>query len=114
LIGPSEARAKLGAANATGLAFNSLAAIETMPRGVTNPMPSTPAPSPRRPASRPGANQDEKWRFIHDGLSRFAGCASSLNDEVYASATAHQFPRSLDRPDAGKHRRDLWRSGRGG
>ena len=36
----------------------------------------------------PGATAEEKWRFIHDGLSRFAGRALALNDEVYASASA--------------------------
>ncbi len=36
-IGPEEARAKLGA-NATGFAFNSVAGIERMPDGRTNPM----------------------------------------------------------------------------
>src|SRR4029079_12386764 len=35
----------------------------------------------------PGDTLDAKWKFIHDGLSRFAGRALSLNDEVYASAT---------------------------
>ena len=29
----------------------------------------------------------DKWRFIHDGLSRFAGRRLPLNDEVYASAS---------------------------
>jgi glutaminase len=36
----------------------------------------------------PGATAEEKWRFIHDGLSRFAGRTLTLNDEVYASASA--------------------------
>jgi glutaminase len=35
----------------------------------------------------PGATPEDKWRFIHDGLSRFAGHALSLNDEVYACAS---------------------------
>lgn len=35
----------------------------------------------------PGATLDAKWRFIHDGLSRFAGRTLCLNTEVYASAT---------------------------
>jgi glutaminase len=30
-------------------------------------------------------------QLIHDGLSRFAGRALSLNDDVYASATATNF-----------------------
>jgi glutaminase len=36
----------------------------------------------------PGAGAEAKWRFIHDGLSRFAGRALALNEEVYASASA--------------------------
>jgi glutaminase len=34
----------------------------------------------------PGTTLDAKWRFIHDGLSRFAGHTLPLNDEVYTSA----------------------------
>jgi glutaminase len=39
----------------------------------------------------PGANKDEKWKFIHDGLSRFAGRKLPLNEEVYESASATNF-----------------------
>jgi glutaminase len=35
----------------------------------------------------PGPNLAAKWKFIHDGLSRFAGRTLPLNDEVYASAS---------------------------
>jgi glutaminase len=35
----------------------------------------------------PGATIAEKWQFIHDGLSRFAGRSLPLNKEVYASAS---------------------------
>ena len=35
-----------------------------------------------------GETVEERWRFIHDGLSRFAGRELSLDDEVYASASA--------------------------
>lgn len=87
-IGPSQARAKLGA-NATGRAFNSLAAIEAMPGGITNPMVNPGAIAAT--SLVPGATTDEKWAFIHAGLSRFAGRALPLNDEVYASAIATNF-----------------------
>lgn len=50
LIGHEEARAKLGA-NATGYAFNSVAGIERMPDGRTNPM-AMPARSPPRVSCR--------------------------------------------------------------
>jgi len=39
----------------------------------------------------PGASEDAKWWFIHDGLSRFAGRKLTLNEEVYASATDTNF-----------------------
>jgi glutaminase len=35
----------------------------------------------------PGNNAEAKWRFLHDGLSRFAGRRLSLDEEVYASAS---------------------------
>ena len=86
-IGPEEARAKLGA-NATGLAFNSLAAIEHG-GGRTNPMVNAGAIATTSLA--PGTTADEKWQFIHDGLSRFAGRKLPLNEEVYASASDTNF-----------------------
>src|SRR5262249_18175869 len=39
----------------------------------------------------PGASEDAKWTFIHDGLPRFAGRKLPLNNEVYASATETNF-----------------------
>ena len=30
----------------------------------------------------PGRTADEKWRFLHDGLSRFAGRELPLDDDV--------------------------------
>jgi len=88
LIGPGEARAKLGT-NATGLPFNSLAAIERAAGGRTNPMVNAGAIATT--SLVPGATSEEKWRFIHDGLSRFAGRELSVNEEVYASASATNF-----------------------
>lgn len=88
LIGPEEARDKLGA-NATGLAFNSLGAVERTPEGRTNPMVNAGAIATT--SLVPGKTEDEKWKFIHDGLSRFAGRSLPLNEEVYASAVATNF-----------------------
>src|SRR5262245_59369586 len=88
VIGPEEARAKLGA-NATGLAFNSLGAIEQMPGGRTNPMVNAGAIATT--SLVPGATEESRWKFIHDGLSRFAGRTLPLNEEVYASVTATNF-----------------------
>ncbi|QIO33148.1 glutaminase A [Bradyrhizobium sp. 1(2017)] len=86
-IGPEEARARLGA-NATGLPFNSLAAIE-QGSGRTNPMVNAGAIATTSLA--PGANAAARWAFIHDGLSRFAGRRLPLNEEVYASASETNF-----------------------
>ncbi len=36
----------------------------------------------------PGADSDDKWRFIRAGLSQFAGRELSLDEEVYESARA--------------------------
>jgi glutaminase len=83
-IGPQEAREKLGV-NATGLAFNSLEAVERSDDGRTNPMVNPGAIAAT--SLVPGATRQAKWAFIHDGLSRFAGRLLSLNDEVYASAS---------------------------
>jgi glutaminase len=88
LIGPDAARDKLGA-SATGLAFNSLASVERAVDGRTNPMVNAGAIATT--SLVPGANPEEKWAFIHAGLSRFAGHTLPLNDEVYASATETNF-----------------------
>ena len=85
LIGPTGARERLGV-NATGYAFNSLAGIERSPEGRTNPMVNAGAIATTSLA--PGSDTEEKWRFILDGMSRFAGRRLSLNDEVFASASA--------------------------
>jgi glutaminase len=87
-LGPEEARDKLGA-NATGLAFNSLAAIELGYKGRTNPMVNPGAIATTSLA--PGAMAEDKWQFIYDGLSRFAGRQLPLNREVYASASETNF-----------------------
>jgi len=84
VLGHEQVREKVGV-NATGLAFNSLAAIERGDDGRTNPMVNAGAIATT--SLVPGATPDAKWRFIHDGLSRFAGRTLSLNDEVYASAS---------------------------
>src|SRR5262249_57689967 len=82
-LGAEEGRQRLGV-NSTGLPFNSLAAVEQSPDGRTNPMVNSGALATTSLA--PGAALDAKWRFIHEGLSRFAGRTLPLNTEVYASA----------------------------
>jgi glutaminase len=87
-LGPGEVREKLGV-NATGLPFNSLAAIERSADGRTNPMVNSGAIATTSLA--PGATPEARWQFVHEGLSRFAGRRLPLNDEVYASASETNF-----------------------
>jgi glutaminase len=87
-LGPEEVREKIGV-NATGLAFNSLAAVEAGADGRTNPMVNAGAIATT--SLVPGATLGARWQFIHDGLSRFAGRTLPLNDEVYASASETNF-----------------------
>ena len=88
VIGVEEARAKIGA-NATGYPFNSLAGIERNPRGLTNPMVNSGAIATT--SLVPGGTHEEKWTFLYDGLSRFAGRPLAMNDEVLESASATNF-----------------------
>jgi len=83
-IGAGQAREQLGA-NATGLPFNSIAAIERSPDGRTNPMVNAGAIATT--SLVPGRTADDKWRFIHTGLSKFAARTLALNEEVYTSAS---------------------------
>jgi glutaminase len=85
LIGPDVARQKLGV-NSTGLPFNSLAAVERTNDGRTNPMVNAGAIAATSLAS--GSSLEGRWRFLHEGLSRFAGRELSLDREVYSSASA--------------------------
>jgi glutaminase len=83
-VGAEQARVQLGV-NGTGLPFNSVMAIELNSNQLTNPMVNSGALAAT--SLVPGATAEEKWQIILDGLSRFAGRALALNDEVYASAS---------------------------
>ncbi len=83
-MGAEATREKLGV-NATGLAFNSLAAVERGDDGRTNPMVNSGAIATT--SLVPGGSYEARWAFIHEGLSRFAGRTLPLNEEVYASAS---------------------------
>lgn len=83
-IGPAETRAKIGV-NATGLPFNAMAAIALRSDGLTNPMVNPGAIATTSLA--PGATVAEKWLFIHEGLSRFAGRSLAVNEDIYACAS---------------------------
>jgi len=85
VIGPDDARERLGV-NSTGLPFNSLYAVERSADGRTNPMVNAGAIATTSLAA--GDSVEDRWRFVHQGLSRFAGRDLSLDPEVYASASA--------------------------
>jgi glutaminase len=84
-IGHEAAREKLGV-NATGLAFNSVMAIELNEERTMNPMVNAGAMATT--SLVPGATTEEQWAFIADGLSRFAGRALTVDDDVYRSESA--------------------------
>ncbi len=84
VLGADVARQRLGV-NATGLPFNSLAAVERSEDGRTNPMVNSGAIAAT--SLVPGSTVEEQWRFILDGLSRFAGRTLPMNDAVFASAS---------------------------
>ncbi|WP_424811902.1 glutaminase A [Roseococcus sp. YIM B11640] len=84
-LGGGQAREKIGV-NATGLAFNSVMAIELNADRTMNPMVNAGAIATTSLA--PGGNAEEKWKFIRDGLSRFAGRELEMDQEVYASEAA--------------------------
>jgi glutaminase len=84
-LGPEVVRARVGV-NSTGLPFNSAAAVERDPDGRTNPMVNAGAIATT--SLVPGRSPAEKWRFIHEGLSSFAGRVLSTNQEVLESALA--------------------------
>lgn len=87
-LGVEEARQKIGV-NATGYSFNSLAGIERSPDGRTNPMVNSGAIATT--SLLPGDSTEEKWNFLHQGLSRFAGRTLSLNEEIYRCASEMNF-----------------------
>jgi len=84
-LGAEQARAKLGV-NATGLPFNSVIAVELNEERLANPMVNSGALATT--SLVPGATVEAKWQSIQEGLSRFAGRALTLDEEVYASASA--------------------------
>ncbi|TDW77393.1 glutaminase A [Kribbella pratensis] len=72
--------------NATGLPFNSVQAVERSPSGRTNPMVNPGAIATT--SLTPGSSLEDRWQFIVDGLSRFAGRELELDVEVLESALA--------------------------
>jgi glutaminase len=72
--------------NATGLAFDSLSFVERSADGRSNPMVNAGAIAATSLVQ--GESSNDKWEYLADGLSRFAGRDLRLSDETYASASA--------------------------
>ena len=84
-IGAEPAREKIGV-NATGLPFNSVMAIELNADRTMNPMVNAGAIATT--SLVPGETAEAKWRFVQEGLSRFAGRELKLDQEIYESEAA--------------------------
>ena len=84
LLGSDDVWQRIGV-NSTGLPFDSLAAVERSADGRTNPMVNSGAIATT--SLLPGATPEDKWHFLCEGLSRFAGRTLSLADDVYRSAS---------------------------
>ncbi|WP_291038134.1 glutaminase A [Herbiconiux sp.] len=69
--------------NNTGLAFNSVVAIELNDGHPMNPMVNAGAIATT--ALMPGRSSADQWSAVRNGLSRFAGRDLEIDDEVYRS-----------------------------
>lgn len=81
-FGHEEVLERVGVNN-TGLAFNSVMAMELNDGHPRNPMVNAGAIATT--AMMPGATAAEQWQEIRSGLSRFAGRSLELDEEVYRS-----------------------------
>jgi glutaminase len=79
-IGCAEARRRIGV-NSTGLPFDSVMAIELNSQRTVNPMVNSGAIATA--SLVPGDTLEQRWRFVREGLSAFAGRALSLDEAVY-------------------------------
>jgi glutaminase len=84
-LGGPEARRKIGV-NSSGLPFSSVMAVELHDSRTINPMVNSGAIAATSLA--PGEGIEEKWHFIQEGLSRFAGRRLAVDMEVYRSESA--------------------------
>ena len=72
-----------------------MSAIEDRPDGKTNPMVNPGAMATTSMA--PGGNTEEKWRFLQQGLSRFAGRELSIDQETFCISLGDQRNKSRHR-----------------
>ncbi len=73
-------------ANATGLPFNAVQAVEGSAGGRTNPMVNPGAIATT--SLVPGVSVEERWARVDDGLARFAGRTLALDEATLESARA--------------------------
>lgn len=85
VVGSDVAQEQLGV-NSTGLPFNSVMAIELSEDRTLNPMVNAGAIATT--SLVPGATAEDRWQFVLEGLSRFAGRELVLDREVYDSEAA--------------------------
>lgn len=94
-LGHEAVRERIGVNN-TGLAFNSVVAIELNDGHPMNPMVNAGAIATT--ALMPGGTPDEQWEAVLSGLSRFAGRRLELDRDVYESeAATNQRNRAIAR-----------------
>src|SRR3954447_3555214 len=84
-LGHREVRERIGV-NATGLPFDSVMAVELASDGLTNPLVNSGAIATTSLA--PGRTAELKWRFLHEGLCRFAGRELEVDEVALASERA--------------------------
>lgn len=87
-LGTAEVRRLVGV-NATGLPFNSAQAVEGARNGRTNPMVNPGAIATT--SLTPGSSPEERWGWLADGLSRFAGRRLEVDDDTLVSARASNY-----------------------
>lgn len=75
--------------NPTGLPFNSASAVEHAHRGRTNPMVNAGAIATT--SMVPGTSPEDRWVWLQEGISRFAGHRLDLDTATLASARATNF-----------------------
>ena len=85
-LGADEVASRLGV-DATGLAFDSVMAVELRPDHTTNPLVNSGAIATTSLVA--GATAAERWDNVRSGLSRFAGRTLELDSRVYESEAAH-------------------------